>query len=112
MNQSNKTKSSDRLTFFVTKIKREVFFIKNGRIFPFDDLSIDDALMLRSHMENDGNIIDFLISHGITKPTEQLREWIIGSFPDILKHPDFIDGKRITYDKRGRRYQLLNDSTL
>ncbi len=106
------TKKNDRLTFFATKKHTEIFFIKNGKIYPFDDLPIDDALMLRYHMEKEDNTIKSLECLGITEPTEQLRAWIIANFPTILKHPDFINGQRITYISGNRKSQLLNDSQI
>lgn len=84
------------LTFFVTKTKREIFFIKNGKIEKFGNLTLDDARMLRQHLEKDTKLLNTMDRIGIYDPIVQLQTWIRLNFPTIHSHPDFIGSKMIT----------------
>lgn len=93
-------KHPEALTFFVTKSTRQIFFIKNGKIQKFGLLTIDDAKMLRMHLEKEKDFLNTLDQLGVHDPIAQLKVWIELCFPTIYSHPDFVGSKRITTTKK------------
>ena len=86
------------IEFFRNPDSSDVFFVKDGRVHPFNDISIDDAHALREDLEKHPNKIKALENAGINDPMKQLQAYAGCVFGAFDSEPDFVDGKRSGYE--------------
>ncbi len=86
------------IEFFRNPDRSDVFFVKDGRVHPFHEISIDDAQALRDDMELHPKKIKALEKAGIHKPLKQLEVYAGCVFGAFDSEPDFVAGKRACFE--------------
>ena len=90
--------SNGCIEFFRDPDSSNVFFLKNGRVQPFSQISLDDAEALRNDLELHPEKIRAMENAGIHDPTKQLEIYAGCVFGAFDLYPDFVRGVRSGYE--------------
>jgi DNA-binding CsgD family transcriptional regulator len=90
--------SNGCIEFFRNPDSSNVFFVKNGQVHPFSEISLDDAEALRDDLELYPAKIRAIEKAGIVEPLKQLEVYAGCVFGAFDSEPDFIACKRTGYE--------------
>ena len=88
---------SDGITFFRDSNSPDMYFVKDRKVHPFSEISIDDAQTLRDDLEKYPKKLKALEQANINDPLKQIEKYASCVFG--LFHPnfDFFNGKRRSF---------------
>lgn len=86
------------IEFFRNPDEPNVYFLKDGKVFPFNAISIDDAQALRNDLDNYPHKVKALEKAGIHNPMKQLEIYAGCVFGAFDTEPDFEAGTRTGYE--------------
>lgn len=74
-------------------VNGKVYFIKNGAISPFDDVSCTDAHALRLELEKSPSVLRAIERMFPDDTVEQLRQFVKCRYGRLNDTPDFVNGR-------------------
>jgi DNA-binding CsgD family transcriptional regulator len=75
----------------------EIHYIRDGKMFSWDELTLDIATILRLQLDNDIKALVGLAAMGITDPKDQLHQFAFCNFGEFDKNADIADNGGIIH---------------